>query len=108
MPGHPGGAPPQAADTIDVLSDLFILRGVPAYVRSDNGPEFAANAVRGWISGVGAKTAFIELGSPWENGYAESFMYGRPPRCKRDVGAWRRSGAFMYSACWRGPHDRWP
>jgi transposase InsO family protein len=63
----------RAADVIDVLSDLFIRRGVPGHVRSDNGPEFAAKAVRGWISGVGAKTAFIEPGSPWENGYVESF-----------------------------------
>jgi putative transposase len=60
-------------DVIDLLSDLFILRGVPGYVRSDNGPEFIAKAVRGWISAVGAKTAFIEPGSPWENGYCESF-----------------------------------
>ena len=63
----------RAADVIDVLSDLFILRGVPGHVRSDNGPEFAATAVKGWITGVGAKTAFIEPGSPWENGYVESF-----------------------------------
>ncbi|WP_369796851.1 IS3 family transposase [Belnapia sp. F-4-1] len=63
----------RAADVIDVLSDLFILRGIPGHVRSDNGPEFAATAVRRWISGVGAKTAFIEPGSPWENGYVESF-----------------------------------
>jgi putative transposase len=62
-----------AADVIDTLADLFIARGVPAHIRSDNGPEFAAKAVRGWIAGVGAKTAFIELGSPWENGYVESF-----------------------------------
>lgn len=58
---------------IDVLTDLFILRGIPAYIRSDNGPEFVAQAVRGWIGAVGAKTAFIEPGSPWENGYCESF-----------------------------------
>ena len=58
---------------IDVLSDLFILRGVPGHVRSDNGPEFIAKAVREWIAAVGAKTAFIEPGSPWENGYCESF-----------------------------------
>jgi len=63
----------KAADVIDVLSDLFIRRGVPGHVRSDNGPEFAATAVKGWITGVGAKTAFIEPGSPWENGYVESF-----------------------------------
>jgi len=62
-----------SADVIDVLADLFIARGTPGYIRSDNGPEFIATAVKGWISGVGAKTAFIEPGSPWENGYVESF-----------------------------------
>lgn len=63
----------KSTDIIDVLSDLFILRGVPGHVRSDNGPEFIARAVREWIVAVGAKTAFIEPGSPWENGYCESF-----------------------------------
>ena len=62
-----------STDVIDALSDLFILRGVPGHVRSDNGPEFIAKAVREWIAAVGAKTAFIEPGSPWENGYCESF-----------------------------------
>ncbi len=62
-----------STDVIDVLTDLFILRGVPAFIRSDNGPEFVAEAVRSWISVVGAKTAYIEPGSPWENGYIESF-----------------------------------
>jgi transposase InsO family protein len=62
-----------STDVIDVLTDLFILRGVPAYIRSDNGPEFVAEAVRKWIRAVGAKTAYIEPGSPWENGYIESF-----------------------------------
>ena len=79
-------------DVVDVLSDLFILRGVPGHVRSDNGPEFAAKAVRAWIAAVGARTAYIEPGSPlgdlliavpagtdrqlrwrWENGFCESF-----------------------------------
>jgi transposase InsO family protein len=55
------------------LSDLFILRGVPSFITSDNGPEFVAQAVRGWIKAVGAKTAYIEPGSSWENGYCESF-----------------------------------
>ena len=63
----------KSTDVIDVLSDLFILRGVPGHIRSDNGPEFVAKAVRDWITAVGAKTAFIEPGSPWENGYCESF-----------------------------------
>ena len=58
---------------IDALTDLFILRGVPAYIRSENGPEFVAQAVRDWIKSVGARTAYIEPGSPWENGYCESF-----------------------------------
>ena len=62
-----------SVDVVDALTDLFILRGRPAYVSSDNGPEFVAEKVRTWISAVGAKTAFIEPGSPWENGYCESF-----------------------------------
>jgi putative transposase len=63
----------RSTDVIDVLSDLFILRGVPGHIRSDNGPEFIAKAVRNWIAAVGARAAFIEPGSPWENGYCESF-----------------------------------
>ena len=62
-----------SGDVIDVLSDLFIMCGVPSYIRSDNGPEFVAVAVQDWIKAVGAKTAYIEPGSPWENGYCESF-----------------------------------
>ena len=53
-----------SADVIDALSDLFILRGVPAFIRSDNGPEFVAQAVQDWIAAVGAQTAYIEPGSP--------------------------------------------
>ena len=60
-------------EVIDALTDLFILRGFPAHIRSDNGPEFIAEAARDWVKAVGAKTAYIEPGSPWENGYCESF-----------------------------------
>ena len=63
----------KALDVIDVLSDLFSLRGVPGHIRSDNGPEFIAKAVQDWIAAVGSQTAYIEPGSPWENGYCESF-----------------------------------
>ena len=63
----------KSTDVIDALSDLFILRGVPGHVRSDNGPEFVAKAVQEWIATVGAKTAYIAPGSPWENGFIESF-----------------------------------
>ena len=62
-----------STDVVDALTDLFILRGPPAFVRCDNGPEFVAEAVRNWIEAVGAKTAFIEPGGPWENGHVESF-----------------------------------
>lgn len=62
-----------STDVIDALTDLFILRGVPAYIRSDNGPEFIAEAVRNWISAVGAHTVYITPGSLWGNGYIESF-----------------------------------
>ena len=70
-----------STNVIDALTDLFILRGSPAFIRSDNGPEFIAQAVRDWIAAVGAKTAYIEPGSPWENGYCESFMPGSEMNC---------------------------
>jgi len=58
---------------IDQLFQLILFRGIPKHIRSDNGPEFTAKAVRGWLSRLGVKTLFIEPGSPWENGYIESF-----------------------------------
>ena len=66
-------------DFVDALTDLFILRGPPEFIRSDNGPEFIAEKVRAWIAAVGAKTAFIEPGSPWENGFAAAL--GPVARC---------------------------
>tara|TARA_R100001132_G_scaffold24455_1_gene23671 strand:- start:8753 stop:9658 length:906 start_codon:yes stop_codon:yes gene_type:complete len=60
-------------DVLERLSDLFIQRGTPNYIRSDNGAEFTAKKVRKWLERVDVKTLFIEPGSPWENGYVESF-----------------------------------
>jgi putative transposase len=60
-------------DVLERLSDLFVRRGVPSYVRSDNGSEFTATKVRQWLARVDVTTLFIEPGSPWENGYVESF-----------------------------------
>ena len=60
-------------DVVDRLFDLFIFRGIPEHIRSDNGPEFTAKAVRNWLERLGVKTLFIEPGSPWGNGYVESF-----------------------------------
>jgi len=61
-------------DLIETLADLMLLlHGIPEHLRSDNGPEFIALKLRKWLSAVGAKTLYIEPGSPWENGYCESF-----------------------------------
>ena len=62
----------KSVDVIEMLAELFMLRGVPRYIRSDNGPEFIAEAVQGWIVALGARTAYITPGSPWENGCVES------------------------------------
>src|SRR5262249_54885378 len=81
----------KAIDVIDVLSGLFILRGVPAHIRSDNGPEFVAKAAQEWIAAVGAKTAYIERGSPWEHGYIESFNARPAPPATLARPSWVRS-----------------
>jgi len=60
-------------DVIEQLFNLFIFKGIPEHIRSDNGPEFTAKAIRRWLGRLGVKTLFIEPGSPWENGYVESF-----------------------------------
>jgi transposase InsO family protein len=62
----------RADDVLQSLSDLFVAHGPPEHIRSDNGPEFAAIAVRDWLGRIGVKTLYIEPGSPWENGYCES------------------------------------
>ena len=67
------GSSLKADDVVDTLSTLFITEGVPGYIRSDNGSEFTAKTTREWIGNLGVKTAYIEPGSPWENGYNESF-----------------------------------
>jgi transposase InsO family protein len=60
-------------DVIEQLAELFVDRGTPDFIRSDNGSEFTAEVVRGWLGRLGVNTLFIEPGSPWENGYIESF-----------------------------------
>jgi transposase InsO family protein len=61
-------------DVLEQLAELFIHKGIPKHIRSDNGPEFTAKIVRNWLGKLGVETLFIEPGSPWENGYAESFI----------------------------------
>ena len=60
-------------DVLHCLTDLMSCHGPPEHIRSDNGPEFVAKRVRGWLARIGVKTLYIEPGSPWENGYCESF-----------------------------------
>ena len=62
-----------ANDVVEALAKLFVVRGTPQYIRSDNGPEFVAEIVRTWLYNGGVETLFIEPGSPWENGSIESF-----------------------------------
>ncbi len=61
-------------DVIDTLAELFAMRGVPKCLRSDNGPEMTANELQRWLKQIEVKTLYVEPGSPWENGYAESFF----------------------------------
>ena len=63
----------RSTDVLETLADLFVTHGAPAYLRSDNGPEFTAGLVRAWLHALAVETLFIERGSPWENGYVESF-----------------------------------
>ena len=88
-------------DVIDTLAELFAMRGVPRHIRSDNGPEFIAAAIRRWLGQVGVEALYIEPGSPWENGYAESFhsrlrdeflameMFESLPAARALTAAWR-------------------
>ena len=63
----------RAPDVIETLTGLMLVKGIADHIRSDNGPEFTARAVREWLARMGAKTLYIEPGSPWENGYVKSF-----------------------------------
>ena len=82
----------RSSDVIETLAELMTSRGVPERIRSDNGPEFTAKAVREWLGMVGAKTLYIEPGSPWENGYVESFNGSLGTSCwtgKSSIRCWR-------------------
>jgi len=63
-----------AEGVVEILTRLFTERGEPAYIRSDNGPEFIAQAMKRWLASSGVKTLYIEPGAPWENAYSETFI----------------------------------
>ena len=73
MSGDPTERALKSDDVLETLSHLFITEGLPDYIRSDNGSEFTAKILQDWLHKLKVKTAFIEAGSPWENGYNESF-----------------------------------
>ena len=92
---------------LQTLSELFTQRRVPEHIRSDNGPEFTAKAVRRWRSRLDVQTLFIEPGSPWENGYIESFngklrdevldreIFDTLWEARTVIGSWRREYNFV-------------
>lgn len=93
-------------DVLDVLRDLFVLRGVPQCIRSDNGPEFIARAIRQFLSAAGVETLYIEPGSPWQNGYAESF-HSRLRSELLDAEVFETvAAAQSLGAAWRGDYNQ--
>ncbi len=68
-------------EVIETLADVMLVRGIPEYLRSDNGPEFGARELRKWLGSLGTGTLYIEPGSPWENGYCESFNWKLREEC---------------------------
>jgi putative transposase len=62
-----------AIGVIETLADVMLFEGIPTYIRSDNGPEMVAKVLREWLTGLGTRNLYIEPGSPWENGFCESF-----------------------------------
>jgi transposase InsO family protein len=88
-----------------VLTGLFILRGVPAYIRSDNGPEFIAKDVRAWIKAVIAKTAYIVPGSPWENGFIASFNVRLRDELLDGKIFYSLAEAWVVIEGWRSPYN---
>lgn len=94
-------------DVIEMLSGLMLLRGTPEYLRSDNGREFTATKIREWLRNAGVITAYIEPGSPWENGYIESFnsrmrdefLNGNCSETCMKFRCWRSDGFIITTRC---------
>ena len=88
-------------DVLDVLSDLFLTHGIPDHIRSDNGSEFTAQALRDWLKGLGVKTAYIEPGSPWENGFNERFNGSLRDECLSRERFYTLNEAQIIIEAWR-------
>jgi len=95
-----------AEDVQECLTELFCSRGVPEHIRSDNGPEFTSYKIRRWLGELGARTLFIQPGSPWENGYIESFNGKlRDELLKREI-FYTLQEAQVLIECWRKQYNR--
>ena len=105
-------------DVLDTLGELFVLHGPPEHIRSDNIPEFIASALREWLGRIGVKTLYIEPGSPWENGYCESFnsklreelqareIFYDLREAKVLIETWRRTIPRAHTLLWATGHLR--
>ena len=91
---------------IETLADAMLEKGVPEHVRCDNGPEMIARALREWLAGLGTKPLYIEPGSPWENGYCESFNGKLQDEClKREI-FYSLKEAQVIIGAWRDHYNR--
>jgi transposase InsO family protein len=94
-----------AVQVVDVLTDLFVVRGVPAHIRSDNGPEFIAKVIRNWLEKANVETLYIEPGAPWENGFVESFHSRLRDELLNREEFQTLSEAKLVSAWWRNDYN---
>jgi putative transposase len=92
-------------DVIDTLAELFAMRGVPECVRSDNGPEFVSRAIREWLARLRIETLYLAPGSPWENGYAESFIGKLRDECLNEEVFWNAWHAQTVVEAWRHQYN---
>jgi transposase InsO family protein len=96
----------RSQDVLETMADLFLTHGMPAHIRSDNGPEFIAKALRDWLKRVGVKTLFIEPGSPWGNGYNESFNGKLRDECLNGEMFYSLREAHIIIERWRQHYNR--
>jgi len=94
-----------ADDVMDVLTELFVLFGIPDHIRSDNGSEFTAKSIREWLENLGVKTLYIEPGSPWGNGYNESFNGRFRDEFLNGEVFYTLEEAKVLTAQWRHPYN---
>ena len=93
-------------DVIETLPEVMLWRGIPEYIRSDNGPEFVARQLRDWLQGLGTSPLYIEPGSPWENGYCESFNGKLREECLNGEIFYSLKEARIVIEQWRQQYNR--